>query len=247
VIAAKGVMAAEGVKSAEDSVGAMAAEDSVGNMAAKVMRSERSSRVPSFRAPSFRKSAKEPSYQDLLAAERDDEGEIIKINNYDVIKVLGRGAFSTVYLATRPMADNPKKTESFALKCMKKSALRKNRSFHSVDGRMLQENALVKAKKEIAILKKLDSARVVRMYEVLDNPDQDLQILVLEYVDGGQILDFNEETQRYACPKTGKGFPVEKLSMCVGDVSTVPSFLPFFFFLPSVPSVRPSVRSSFLP
>ena len=31
------------------------------------------------------------------------------------------------------------------------------------------------------------------MLQVLDNEKQDLQILVLEYVEGGQVLDYNED------------------------------------------------------
>lgn len=63
-------------------------------------------------------------------------------------------------------------------------------------------NPLAKVYREIALLKKLDHPNVVKLVEVLDDPDEDNLYLVFELVQRGEILQvptdkpLDEETAR---------------------------------------------------
>lgn len=65
---------------------------------------------------------------------------------------------------------------------MNKSLLRK---IKKGDG----ESAFQDVLREVAILKRLKHPNVVRMYEVMDDPENDNMFLVMEYVEGGQVLN----------------------------------------------------------
>ena len=56
---------------------------------------------------------------------------------------------------------------------------------------------LDKVQREIAIMKKLVHPHLVSLYEVIDDGRQDALYLVLEYVPGGQIMEFDAEERRY--------------------------------------------------
>lgn len=53
---------------------------------------------------------------------------------------------------------------------------------------------LQKVYREIAILKKLDHPNVVKLVEVLDDPDEDHLYLVFELLERGQVLEVPTET-----------------------------------------------------
>lgn len=69
-------------------------------------------------------------------------------------------------------------------------------------GRKGTANPLAKVYREIALLKKLDHPNVVKLVEVLDDPDEDNLYLVFELVERGEILQIptdkplDEETVR---------------------------------------------------
>ena len=56
---------------------------------------------------------------------------------------------------------------------------------------------LDKVQREIAIMKKLVHPHLVSLFEVIDDASQDALYLVLEYVPGGQIMEFDAEERRY--------------------------------------------------
>lgn len=91
-----------------------------------------------------------------------------------------------------------------ALKIVNKSLLRKVKRG---DGGSALQDVL----REVAILKRLRHPNVVRLYEVMDDPDSDKMFLVMEYVEGGQILTmkgqksdviFDEVKARKVCQRT---------------------------------------------
>ena len=103
------------------------------------------------------------------------------INQYRYLlkkKPLGTGASSTVFLV-----EDKKTKEKFALKEMKRSTLRQIDAVigkgSEIDAGLFTEvGTLV----EVAILKKLRHPNLVRLHEVIDDPNSDRHFLVMEYV-----------------------------------------------------------------
>lgn len=103
--------------------------------------------------------------------QRDKDMQIQHVNQYTMVKQLGKGSFGDVYLATEG-------AEKFAVKVLKRSALRRQRQ-----GRF--GSALDSVKAEIALMKKIRHPNCVGMVEVIDDPKADEVFIVLEFVDGG--------------------------------------------------------------
>lgn len=59
----------------------------------------------------------------------------------------------------------------------------------SKPGRTTNASPLHKVYREIAVLKKLDHPNVVKLVEVLDDPDEDHLYLVFELLERGQVLE----------------------------------------------------------
>ncbi|KAK9727625.1 hypothetical protein K7432_001709 [Basidiobolus ranarum] len=98
------------------------------------------------------------------------------INKYMIIQEIGRGCHGKVKLC--------QDTETgmfYAIKIVEKFSRRR------LGQRQNQSSSLDKIRKEIAILKKCHHEHVVRLYEVIDDPEAKKIYLVLEYVDGGEM------------------------------------------------------------
>ena len=115
---------------------------------------------------------------------------VTQVNQYKVVKPLGKGAFGEVY-----------KVESgdgnYAMKILNKSALQRQRQ-----GRF--GSALDSVKIEIATMKLLDHPNCVHMFEVIIDPQHDEIVLILEFVPGGT-------SQRVG--KNGVGVPLKPLTI----------------------------------
>jgi len=115
------------------------------------------------------------------------------VNNYNFIKTLGKGAYGQVYLATTKDEIDPELVAAqprgwfgsstqvqVAVKVLSRSILRRKRvgrhgsAYDSVLG-------------EIAVMKQLQHPNIVRLYEVIDDPDEDLLFMVMELVGGGDL------------------------------------------------------------
>lgn len=53
-----------------------------------------------------------------------------------------------------------------------------------------------KIRKEIAIMKRCAHPNVVRLFEVIDDPNTEKIYLILEFVDGGELVWRDEETEQ---------------------------------------------------
>nr|KAJ3420320.1 hypothetical protein HK105_005814 [Polyrhizophydium stewartii] len=111
------------------------------------------------------------------------------INNYMVIREIGRGVHGKVKLCI-----DTETNEKWAIKIVEKNAKRRFQSKLSAAARAAAEGGqeppnpqLEKIKREIAILKKCAHPHVVRLHEVIDDPHSDKIYLVLEYLEGGEI------------------------------------------------------------
>lgn len=65
-------------------------------------------------------------------------------------------------------------------------------------GKMKVKNYLDDIKREIEIMKRLNSVNVVRLHEVIDAANDDKLILVIDFCAKGELLRWNEKTGRFS-------------------------------------------------
>ncbi|KAI8914823.1 kinase-like domain-containing protein [Powellomyces hirtus] len=143
------------------------------------------------------------------------------LNQYVLQHILGRGAYGTVYHGIDTA--HPDGPEDVAIKEFSKAKLRrlklqKEGGAFGARGRFrgrgrgaaatVRADALSKSdnpidlvRGEIAILKKLDHPNVVRLYEVLDDPNQDSLYMVFELCEKGAIMDISLDKPTVALPE----------------------------------------------
>lgn len=118
-----------------------------------------------------------------------------------------------------------------AIKIVSKSLLRKQKQIKRVGREMVVHTALQKVEREIAIMKKLDHPNIVHCYEVIDDAEHDklyigrrparapgwrcagtltlkLMAAVLEYVEGGQVMNYDAQAGRYCARDAADGKPL---------------------------------------
>ena len=109
-------------------------------------------------------------------------------NEYKLLQLLGKGAYSKVKLVIK---DDVK----YAMKIIDKKELKKKKIFkQDKDGNVIVTNLLKDALKEIAILKKLNHPNIIKLYEILHNYAKEKIYLILEYAEYGDIVDYNEQS-----------------------------------------------------
>ncbi|KAG9295334.1 hypothetical protein G9A89_013363 [Geosiphon pyriformis] len=128
------------------------------------------------------------------------------LNNYILKEVIGQGAYGTVNLAV-----DKNTGDKFAIKEFSKSRLRKKDKSNFLRrprggwrggrGRGIQpstpgtnhdtSNPLYLIRTEVAILKKLNHPNVVRLFEVLDDPNNDSLYMVFEMCEKGVLMDIS--------------------------------------------------------
>jgi len=159
-----------------------------------------------------------------VAVERDADGDVWSLNQYNVIATLGRGASATVYLVDVALPDwNPvfrKETgrhEGSPPPSPLAYGASLEVSFGSGWGNHPQEFA-VKVIPRRRVLPSLGAAarseanevammlrfpehpHIVTLHEVIDDAEQDTLFLVLDYVDGGVIGEVDPATGRIGAP-----------------------------------------------
>ena len=134
--------------------------------------------------------------------ETNKKNTLTRVNQYKVDKMLGKGAFGAVYSAT------DEKSEIVAIKVMDKAELRKKSKAipgkpglggrpglskpgmspkpgpAASGGTIVSETIL----KEIATMKRVMHPNCVRLFEVIDDRLGDRMFLVMEYLNGGEVL-----------------------------------------------------------
>lgn len=122
----------------------------------------------------------------LNKVRRSERGSFNMLNQYcyETNSTIGYGAFSEVKLVTNQ--DDGKK---YAMKILSKSKLQQNRSLMRRSSQGLDA-----AFREIAVLRKLDHPNVVKLIEVLDDPDEDGLYLIFEYLENGRVLEIPTAT-----------------------------------------------------
>jgi [calcium/calmodulin-dependent protein kinase] kinase len=125
----------------------------------------------------------------------DEDGDVMAVNGYTFVKELGRGAFATVHLCEKKGAGG--KVETYAAKVFQKSILKRQRDFRRENGKMVVHNALEKVHTEIAVMKKLHHRNLVHLFEVIDEEDADKLFMILENVQYGQVMDWDDDHHKY--------------------------------------------------
>ncbi|EGR32237.1 protein kinase domain protein, partial [Ichthyophthirius multifiliis] len=142
-----------------------------------------------------KKQAKRVKQTVKLTKTKNNEGNKM-INNYILIGNLGQGAYGKVALAVKKINENEE--QKFAIKIFKKSFLKKKREYYrDSTGVMKFKDALDNVKREIAIMKKLRHLNVIKLYEVIENPDNDKLYMVLEFAQGGQIIEWDDDDKKF--------------------------------------------------
>ncbi|KAJ1351739.1 Calcium/calmodulin-dependent protein kinase kinase [Parelaphostrongylus tenuis] len=115
----------------------------------------------------------------------------IQLNQYRLMEEIGQGSYGIVKLAYNEQDKN-----LYALKVLDKIKLLKNFAcFRPPPARKAKpspsthNNPLQLVQREIAILKKLSHPNVVKLVEVLDDPNDNYLYMVFEFVERGSILD----------------------------------------------------------
>ncbi|KAJ8910032.1 hypothetical protein NQ315_003462 [Exocentrus adspersus] len=122
----------------------------------------------------------------------EKSGMYLQLNQYKLMDSIGQGSYGIVKLAYNEEDDT-----HYAMKILsKKKLLKKAGMFGRLPPRKEGRSALSpinhplqKVYREIAILKKLDHPNVVKLVEVLDDPDEDHLYLVFELLERGQVLE----------------------------------------------------------
>ncbi|CAD8204273.1 unnamed protein product [Paramecium pentaurelia] len=116
----------------------------------------------------------------IMKKEVTEDGQV-KINQYTILQELGKGSFGKVKLAK----DNNNK--KYAVKICDRKKLKLKLLSSKLDAYSLLD-------KEIAIMKKVGHENIVQLYEVIENPNNDKLYLVLEYMDGPQLLSIKNKS-----------------------------------------------------
>ncbi|XP_024384722.1 serine/threonine-protein kinase GRIK1 [Physcomitrium patens] len=107
---------------------------------------------------------------------RDAEGNKM-VNEYVWKCKLGTGSYGKVVLY-----QSKKDEKLYAIKIFHKSRLCKLRVSTT-------ETAMTDVLREVSIMKRLDHPNIVKLYEVIDDPQSDKMYLVLEYAEGNRIFE----------------------------------------------------------
>ncbi|XP_046590135.1 serine/threonine-protein kinase STE20 isoform X1 [Neodiprion lecontei] len=115
----------------------------------------------------------------------DNRQGALQLNQYKLLDNIGQGSYGIVKLAY-----NEEDETHYAMKILSKKKLMKKAGIFGrmAPGRKGLANPLAKVYREIALLKKLDHPNVVKLVEVLDDPDEDNLYLVFELVQKGEVL-----------------------------------------------------------
>ncbi|XP_076817094.1 calcium/calmodulin-dependent protein kinase kinase 1-like isoform X1 [Clavelina lepadiformis] len=109
-----------------------------------------------------------------------------RLNQYLLKEDLGRGSYGMVKLVYNEDDNN-----LYAMKIMSKKKLLRQAGFarRPMKGGKKPTTPLDRVYREIALLKKLDHPNVVKLVEVLDDPDDDSLYMVFELMKEGEVLD----------------------------------------------------------
>mmetsp|Transcript_3142 Transcript_3142/g.4863 ORF Transcript_3142/g.4863 Transcript_3142/m.4863 type:complete len:622 (+) Transcript_3142:86-1951(+) len=154
-----------------------------------------------------------------------DRGRHVQVNDYHMLKSLGKGAYGEVKLAAKDLTEDDfgATHEKFAIKILKRNpAGDERRAFHmrrssggsdvlppvspelqstssntSVAAEEITTNLSESLAQEIAILKILVHPNLVKLLEIINDENSKYVYLVLEHIEGGTVMVFDEAKGQY--------------------------------------------------
>ncbi|CAH0765585.1 unnamed protein product [Bemisia tabaci] len=140
--------------------------------------------VPFSPYSSPRSVRRRPPLKESRRVSIDKSGSFLQLNQYRLLETIGQGSFGIVKLAY-----NEEDDKHYAMKILsKKKMLKKAGVFGRIGPNRKSANPLDKVYREIAVLKKLDHPNIVKLVEVLDDPDEDHLYLVFELLERGEVM-----------------------------------------------------------
>jgi serine/threonine protein kinase len=124
--------------------------------------------------PSQSKFTVEVEEFDHLSKTTNEFGEKV-VNEFAFVRPLGRGSFGKVKLAV-----HNKSGQEYAVKILNKANL------------MKVHGAIEKVHQEIRIMKAMNHPNIIKIYAIIDDPDEYKMYLVMEFLEGGQIFDIDQ-------------------------------------------------------
>lgn len=130
---------------------------------------------------------------DTYSFSKEEFEDYTRVNQYKVLDIIGHGSYGIVRKAT------DENDGVYAMKILnKKKLLRKGFGGRVRPGMKPRSSPRENIEREVAILKKLDHPNVVRLFEVLDDPQEDDLILVFEYIQKGPVIDKLPMDERFS-------------------------------------------------
>lgn len=65
------------------------------------------------------------------------------------------------------------------------------------EGKVIVKDGMDFIKQEIEIMKNLNHPYIVDLFEVIDDPDGNFVIFVMEYLRNGQLIEWNEDSESF--------------------------------------------------
>jgi len=133
---------------------------------------------------------------ELIRGIDNENNEII--NQYTLLSEIGEGSFSKVKLCV-----DVKTQKYYAAKVIKKKELASKRKGFKRDneGKLIVNNYLKDALREIAILKKIECPNIIQLREIIHDNENESIWLIMDFAENGTILDFDDETQTFSINK----------------------------------------------
>ncbi|KAJ2957651.1 hypothetical protein NQZ79_g6620 [Umbelopsis isabellina] len=133
-----------------------------------------------------------------MVKEYDTETGNKIINDYLILEEIGRGTYGKVKLAVDLRID-----EFVAVKIVERHSRRKHLEMHrssqdrsrDKSGLPTNQGNVLKIQREIAIWKRCFHPNVVKLIEVIDDPSSKKIYLILEHMEGGEVVWKDEEDQ----------------------------------------------------
>ena len=103
---------------------------------------------------------------------------IKQVNQYLLVKKLGQGAYSKVYLGIEKETG-----KKFAVKKFVLGELQRN------------ENGVSQLEREVSLMKRYKHTNILKLYEVLHDTENDIVYLIIDYADCGSLADLIDNTK----------------------------------------------------
>jgi len=146
--------------------------------------------VSPYGSPCSSPRIKRKPLKETKRASSEQLGDYVQLNQYKLDRVLGQGSYGMVKLAY-----NREDEKNYAMKILSKKKLQKKAGMFfkrpppRKEGAKKPEGPLDKIYREIAILKKIDHPNVVKLVEVVDDPNEDNIYMAFELLEKGEVLE----------------------------------------------------------